>query len=554
MADSIINGDSDPGGDGWLLTRLARSLGRRIPLMCFERLLHDGRQTVPEMNIPAGVDERDLEIYKRFTRLGRIDLATPIVNAAVDRQRPTGFRRTGSTGTDARADHMYADCRLQLQIPRACMMVGWYGSAYWLVAKGRGRQLVQLVSPWQAEMSADEDSACVYDYDEAAGVETLTLLRLVRDADGEPRQVYSRRASRKASQRSLVREDDLDNVKRIGDSYDYQNPEYWDPGSGWKWDEEPDTSSWGYALQCGHLPLFRQCTSDGQSLISPHIPTLERIDTGIFDRMCIISMQAFRQRAVKGLTRTVYKDGDPEVEAGLKQAGQRIDYSHIFAMGPAALWMLPKDAEIWESQVTDVNQLVAVESSDIKKLAIASNTPMDILSPDVQGSASGADLKREGLVFKVRRLNDLAADALTGAVRMALVLDGDSEAVNIRLEMTWAPIKVSPILDQANAASQARGSLPVKTQWRLIWGMTDAEIEQAEQDMMDTVFQSALAAEVDALKGAQPGSMMLQPDALPQSTARDASSAGGLLKGSNTASTPDVDTSVDDTDSEVSEG
>lgn len=506
MADSIIKSDSKPGGDGWLLTRLAKSLGRRIPLMCFERLLHDGRQTVPTMNIPAGIRQRDKEIYLRFIRLGRIDLASPIVKAAVDRQRPTGFRRIGSTGTDARADNMYHDCRLQLQIPRACSMVGWYGSAYWLVAKGRGKQLVQLLSPWQVEMSADEDSACVYDYDEANQLETLTLLRLVRDQDGEPSSIYSRRASRKRDSRSLVREDDEENVTRIGDSYDlrdsYQSPDYWDPGDGWKWDQDPDTTSWDYALKCGHLPLFRQSTEDGESLVQPHIPTLERIDTGIFDRMCIINMQAFRQRAIKGMNRTTYQENDPDVKSGLHQAGEKIDFSSIFAQGPAALWMLPANSEIWESSTTDVQQLVQVEESDIKKLAISSNTPLDILSPDVQGSASGADLKREGLVFKVQRLNDLASDALTGAVQMALVLDGDEGALNTRLEMMWAPIKVSPITDQAQAASQAKGVLPVKTMWRRIFGMTDAEIERTEQDMMDTTFQSALAEEVDALKGA----------------------------------------------------
>ena len=505
MADSIIKSDMKPGGDGWLLTRLARSLGKKIPLMCFERLLHDGRQTVPTMNIPRGVSERDMEIYKRYTRLGRIDLASPIVKAATDRQIPEGFRRTGSTGTDTRADTMYKDSRLQLQIPRACSMVGWYGSAYWLVAKGRGRQLVQILSPWTVEMSADEDSACVYDYDEATQVETLTLLRLIRDENGDPSSIYSRRASRQRESRSLVREDDIENVTRIGDSYDFDSPQYWDPGTGWKWDQDPDTQSWSYALKVGHLPLFRQSTEDGQSLIAAHIPTLERIDTGIFDRMCIISMQAFRQRAIKGLNRTAYKESDPEVRAGLKQAGEEINYSDLFSMGPAALWILPDGADIWESQTTDTQQLVAVETADIKKLAIASNTPLDILSPDVQGSASGADLKREGLVFKVRRLNALASDALTGAVQMALVLSGFEGALSTRLEMMWAPIKISAVLEQAQAASQAKGSLPVKTQWRLIWNMTDAQIEQAEQDMMDTTFQAALSMEIDALKGSAGG-------------------------------------------------
>lgn len=60
--------------------------------------------------------------------------------------------------------------------------------------------------------------------------------------------------------------------------------------------------------------------------------------------------------------------------------------------------------EIWESQTTDLNGLQNVINADIKHLAATAGIPLDILSPDVQGSANGAELKRETLRFKVENL------------------------------------------------------------------------------------------------------------------------------------------------------
>ena len=69
---------------------------------------------------------------------------------------------------------------------------------------------------------------------------------------------------------------------------------------------------------------------------------IDRINWQTLQRLVIISMQAFRQRALKST----------EGSAGLPaedESGNAIDYQAIFEPSPAALWELPPGVEIWES-------------------------------------------------------------------------------------------------------------------------------------------------------------------------------------------------------------
>ena len=57
-------------------------------------------------------------------------------------------------------------------------------------------------------------------------------------------------------------------------------------------------------------------------------------------------MQAFKQRWISGDLPEYYKESDPAVKYGDAQAGQKVDYSTLFQMGPAALWLMPKGATV----------------------------------------------------------------------------------------------------------------------------------------------------------------------------------------------------------------
>ena len=174
-------------------------------------------------------------------------------------------------------------------------------------------------------------------------------------------------------------------------------------------------------------------------------------------------------------------------------------------MGPAGLWMLPEGADIWESQTTDIQQWVTANSADVKQLAAATGTPLDILSPDVAGSAEGASLKRETLVFKVAELNVRANDALVRALRMAMVAEGTSSAADDRFETVWKPVAPDSDLSMAQSANFVKDILSPKTIMRRFLHMTETEISEAMQDRADSTYQSALmtaTAATDAAKQA----------------------------------------------------
>ena len=186
------------------------------------------------------------------------------------------------------------------------------------------------------------------------------------------------------------------------------------------------------------------------------------------------------------------------MKANRARAGDKIDYSELFEMGPAALWLLPADAKIGESSITDITPIVTAASSDIKHLAGSTGTPLSILSPDTAGSAEGAKLTTRMLRLKVRDMNMRANDTFVLLLKMALTALG-SNASEERFETTWEPIDLPTELEMAEAASQVKGVIPLKTIARRFLHMTETEIAEMIQDAQDTSFLNAMSRQSAAL-------------------------------------------------------
>ena len=103
-------------------------------------------------------------------------------------------------------------------------------------------------------------------------------------------------------------------------------------------------------------------------------------------------------------------------------------------------------------------------------------------------------------MFKVEDMNARANDGFTRLMRMALEADGNS-AAGERFETVWKPINPPSQLEQAQAANYSKGILPVKTNMRRSYGMTEIEIAEAMQDLMDTQFAQAMASENAMIEG-----------------------------------------------------
>ena len=441
----IIDGASSDDDDAYVITSLAQEWGSRLLDIAELKLFKDGKEMVDESSVPQGVDPNAAPVYRLMRQLGVVNLARRISESVTDRQQPNGFRKVeDSSLKDTDADQMAKQCGLPFILRRHLLPdKGDYGCSFAIVGKGQGSRYIKALSPWEAWMSDNDDAAIMYSHDDKQGVETLTLFRIERDDDGFAKRVYSRVASRESG-RTVV---DPSNDSDLSDFINQGKA--WSPGTNWKWDDGKG-DEYDYALECESLPIVRLSTVDGQGLFEPYLPMLKRIDREVFDRLCITMMQAFRQRAIKGDLPQTYTEEDPDVINGLAEVGDPIDYSKRFAMGPAALWQLPDGVDIWESQTTDTSGLQNIIISDVKQLAAVSGIPLDILSPDVQGSANGAELKRETLKFKVQTMNDLDAEPIVRMIRMALVLNG-SNASQSAFEMVWKPMDTTSSLEQAQA-------------------------------------------------------------------------------------------------------
>lgn len=495
---SLVPGDDEPDGDGLVLTRLATRLQNRIPDLCTLKTFYDGREQVPLRSVPKSATSTASAIYRRFVDICPLNLAHTIVDAVVTSQHPTGFRLVADkTMRSTEADDMWDKCGMDVRALNMFMDASLYGAAYAMVFSKGSPSYIQRLSPWTTEISDDKDSAIVYGWSEDEQVERITLYRIIRNDDGQIQKVYSRTAKHETKARTLPSDsvDDEDTVYGIANDDSQKRPQL---EAQFEWEGASSDGDWAFAVKCGCLPIVKMTTPNGKGQFESSLKTLKSIDQQRFQRLCIQEMQAFKQRWVQGDMPEYYQKNDPAVKANRARAGDKIDYSELFEMGPAALWLLPADAKIGESSITDITPIVTAASSDIKHLAGSTGTPLSILSPDTAGSAEGAKLTTRMLRLKVRDMNMRANDTFVLLLKMALTASG-SNASEERFETTWEPIDLPTELEMAEAASQVKGVIPLKTIARRFLHMTETEIAEMIQDAQDTSFLNAMSRQSAAL-------------------------------------------------------
>lgn len=495
---SLVLGDDEPDGDGLVLTRLATRLQNRIPDLCMLKTFYDGREQVPLQSVPKSATPTASAIYRRFVDICPLNLAHTIVDAVVTSQHPTGFRLVADkTMRSTEADDMWDKCGMDVRALNMFMDASLYGAAYAMVFSKGSPSYIQRLSPWTTEISDDKDSAIVYGWSEDEQVERITLYRIIRNDDGQIQKVYSRTAKHETKARTLPSDsvDDEDAVYGIANDDSQKRPQL---EARFEWEGASSDGDWAFAVKCGCLPIVKMTTPNGKGQFESSLKTLKSIDQQRFQRLCIQEMQAFKQRWVQGDMPEYYQKNDPAVKANRAKAGDKIDYSELFEMGPAALWLLPADAKIGESSITDITPIVTAASSDIKHLAGSTGTPLSILSPDTAGSAEGAKLTTRMLRLKVRDMNMRANDTFVLLLKMALTASG-SNASEERFETTWEPIDLPTELEMAEAASQVKGVIPLKTIARRFLHMTETEIAEMIQDAQDTSFLNAMSQQNAAL-------------------------------------------------------
>lgn len=433
------------GSDEWWMHHLSKKLAKRLPQVHKNELWLKGTPPLPYPDKGGN--------FRQLQRIASLNLAQLITNARLHRLQLQTFMTAvdASTDGDDEVNRIMetADAKHELRT-----------ALRWMAGLSVGYLLVDHASPENgsaggARISAEHPAQMITEPNPADGARPLAALKIYRDELNDRdvavlwRPGYSRIAIHEGP--SVLPKS---SARRWS-----MTPALW------AMDEEP------VDLPVDYVPVVELTGQDGQSCFEQHIPTMERINHSILQRMIIIALQAFRQRGLKGAPRH-----DPKT-------GEEIDYDAVFEADPGALWILPQAVEMWESGQADITPVLNAVRDDLKHLAAVSNTPLYMLAPDAANeSASGSDLKREGIVFEVEDIILGVNGRLKAVISTALVLAGFADRADpATIRASWADPRRPSLTERAEAARAAKDAgVPWRLRMEKFAGLTPQEIADAE--------------------------------------------------------------------------
>lgn len=422
-----------PETPGWWLNRLTKKLVAVTPGY---QLLDDYYTGVAA--VPSIASRAVRQAYQRLMRMSRTNFAELVVEALRERVSPNGFR-TGAAGDELddrtawniwQRNSLDADFAL---ITSACFSMG-------------------------------VSYAMVGDVDEELGVPVMT--------PEDPRQVIT-------EQDPIRRRKAIAGLKMWSDHGEDITYLYL-PGQVYRFmksSKEAGTESFQIddimPLPAPFVPIVRfACRPDmygnTRGEFEPHLGILDRINYTVLNRLEIATLQAFKQRAIKGIPVT---DKD----------GNEIDYDDMFSSDPGALWLLPATAEMWESGAVDLGPIRQAIRDDVQDLAAVTRTPLFYLSPDAaSGSAEGASLAREGLIFKAKDRLAQLGESVEQWMSYAFLMAGDTARANrADMEVLWSPPERFTLAERYDAASKAQAAgVPWQTVMASVLQFGPQEIER----------------------------------------------------------------------------
>ena len=240
----------------------------------------------------------------------------------------------------------------------------------------------------------------------------------------------------------------------------------------------------------GNPPVVILENKDGRGEFQSQLGLIDRINWGILQRLVTMSMQAFRQRALKVDKDDAYSgEGLPDQD----EDGNDIDYQSVFAPAPGALWELPPGVEIWESQQTSFQDMLAAVKDDWRELAAETATPLSAMLPDsANQSANGAEEPQKQLVFKAKDRIQRFRPALNVAMVKALQVEG-VDIGDQTLEVVFEPPNAVSMTEKYAAAAQAKAAgEALETIQRNILGYSPEQIAQDKQRRAEEQLNLAL--------------------------------------------------------------
>lgn len=434
-------------------------------------------------NEPLG-NEFELEEEKTFTGLeqlrdmSRSNYARLVVSATTDRLGVLGFRT--SVAADEFGDEVVRKAfdrdDMGVKAQEAMDLACGYRTCYLYVDPLTKRQ--RVVPPTNGAIITD------------AGGEVAAGLILFRDRFNQRdvahlyiRMIHEETGEVVGSPRLFIATRDIENPTKYHSedirvtAYDSEVPLNYRIGHGWVWWRQK-------SVETERIPVTLLKNKNGLSEFEEHTPIIDRINHMIFQRLVIVTMQAFRQRAVKGNFDDIEDD-----------MGGQVDFNEFFSPGPNQLWLLPPDAEMWESSTTEIQGILEATRSDVKDLASHTYTPISYLSDAVNMSAEAAGTQKENYVSKVTDRQRRFGARICRHISILLEVLGEKERSEISdLEVIWQPVSIASLTERsASAQSMKSAGFALSTIMRMAHGMTPQEISRAQSEIVDEQLTQTLA-------------------------------------------------------------
>lgn len=436
------------GPDGRIWTRSAADAQRIRPGL---DLLHDYLMGEPPLPSAARGWE---EHFRETVRMGRLNMASQVVESKSNRMKLRDFRTAAPDDIhgDEQARRIMRANRLRTVAREVHDGFLSLADSYAMVTPGASPDDIPLVT--------FEDAREVITAHDPATGRVLAALKMFRD-DWDSADFAYLFVQEGTRVRQYVAE------KRSGASS--LGPAPFSVNHTWAWGEID-----GRPVPADRMPVVRFRNYRGVGEYETHLATLDRINEQIADRIVIAKVQAYRQRAIKGLPDTQKRrqaDGSVvEVQA---------DYTGVFDSAPGALWRVPADVDFWESQPIDLGPIRMAIKDDLEHLAAVTSTPLHTITPDAaSGSAEGAALMRESSVDAAGTRIDYADRSWAEVMSICFAFMGDSMRADVtQIEPIWGPVERYSLSEKADAAAKAGTSLPREAIQTDIWQYPPAEVE-----------------------------------------------------------------------------
>ena len=437
-------------------------------------------------NFPLGNEyepdkENQFNGMERLRDISRNNYAKVIVDAVSSKCGIEGFR--SSVETDEEGDslikRLFDRDDMGFAIQDAVDLACTYRKSYLLVDPVTGRQKVIPANNAAVMMDSNNEpvAAIVITRDRALKRDTLRVfLREVDPETGEAKgKLNSFIAIRALDEKPLLRETGL---KITG--HDEEVPLSGHIRRGWVWWKRQE------GVKTDRVPVTVLKNKDNKNEFEDATDTIARINHTIWQRVIIVTMQAFRQRAITG--------NFPKVDA----KGREIDYGEMFEPGPGSLWQLPEGAEMWESSQTDTTGLLAAVKDDEKALGAQTKTPMNHFSDSVNNSAEGAASQKEAYYDKIEDRRKRFGSRLRRHTSVLLEVNDEAERSSIdHLEVIWTPIESLSLTERTAAFASLKGNgLATRTALREGMKFTPSEIQLALEEITDDLLDQAVTSAI----------------------------------------------------------